>query len=296
MALPAIDAVGLAVFAALLWGLGPVTTKMGLERGGTTVQASMVVILSTGVLAWAALLLTSAGPIFGALSVRGAGIFVIGGIVGTTLGRLSNYAGVRRVGASIGTGVMNTRPLFAVVLAVAFLGETVSVVTGTGVVLIVVGVVVLSVSRGGDIRGWRTVELAFPIAAALAYASGNVIRRYGFIQTPASVFEAVTLNETAAMLTLGTYLLVLRRDQIVEADTVAIGYFVLTGVISGVALIAFFGALSLGNVSIVDPLMGTMPLFATLFTYLFLRDIERVSKGVIVGAVLVVLGGALVSL
>jgi len=291
-----VGAIGFAFLAAVFWGLAPVIAKRGLERGGTTMQAAMVVILTTAALAWTALLGTTGADAFAGLTLGDAGIFLVGGIVGTTLGRLSNYAGVRRVGASVTTGVMNTRPFFAVLLAVGFLHETVTAANAAGVLVLVTGVVALSLSRGGDLGGWRTADLAFPIAAALAYGSGNVIRRYGFLETTASTLEAVSLNELAALLTLGTYLLVFRRDQIVGANPAAVRYFLVSGTFSGFGLLSFFQALSLGQVSIVDPIMAMAPLFATLFTFVLLREVEVVTRGVVVGATLIVIGGGLVSL
>lgn len=291
-----LDAVGFALAAAMLWGLSPIFTKKGLERGGTTVQAATVVIITSGVLFWSALLATAGTRAFDALSWRDAGIFLVGGVFGTTLGRLSNYAGVRRVGASVSTAVINTRPLFAVILAFVVLQETITATTILGVTSLVVGVVVLSMAKGGDIRGWRNVDLAFPLLAALAYAVGNIIRRFGFVATDASSLEAVTLNETAAMLTLGTYLVVRRRDRISTANRAPIPYFVVAGIIGSAALFTLFHALSIGEVSLVDPIAGTAPLFATLFAYVLLRDVEAVTRGVVAGALLVVIGGVLVTI
>lgn len=295
MAPPLLNASGFALITAILWGLSPVIGKKGLERGGTSIQAAMTIIVTTSVLAWVALLLTHGTASFNGLTLAEAGIFLFGGIVGTTLGRLAYYAGVRRVGASVSVGVMNTRPVFSIVMAIGFLNETVTPIVGVGVLFLTSGVLILSLSKGGDIRGWSIHELAFPIAAAIAFGAGNVIRRFGFVVTPASILEGVTLNETAAIFTLGLYLLVFRHDQIKEANVEAIRYFVLAGVISGLGLISFFQAISIGRVSIVDPLSSMAPLFGTVFAYLLLRDVERVTSGVMVGALLIVIGGVLIT-
>lgn len=296
VALPTLDAVGFAFVTAIFWGLSPVVAKRGLERGGTTVQAALVVILTTSVMVWTVLVSTHGSAAFDGFTLTDVGLFVVGGVIGTTVGRLCNYAGVRRVGASVTTGVMNTRPVFVLILAVVLLRETVTVLTVGGVALLVLGVLTLSLSRGGDIGGWRTIELAFPLGAALSFGAGNVIRRYGFQQTPATTIEAVTINESAALVTLGVYFLFFRRGELHGADRGAIQYFVASGLVSGLGLISFFQALSLGNVSVVDPIMGMAPLFATLFTFLLLREVEVVTRGVVFGAALIVLGGGLVSL
>ncbi|MGQ4556696.1 EamA family transporter [Halobellus sp. GM3] len=295
MALFVPGALAFALSSAILWGLSPVFTKKGIERGGTSVQGVMVVMLTSGALFWTALFATSGAGAFGGMSLGDVGIFAVGGVVGTTFGRLGHYAGVDRIGASVATAAMNTRPLFAVGLAVLFLGETVTVITGIGVLLLVGGVMLLSIAKGGDIRGWHPRDLAFPLSAGLAYGAGNVIRRFGFLETPATTIEALAINETAAAFTLGTYLLLNHRDRLREADSAPVPYFVVAGAISTGALFSLFQALSIGRVSVVDPISAMAPLFSVLFTFLLLRDVERVTGGVIVGASLIVTGGALVT-
>ena len=295
MSLP-VDVVGFAVISAILWGLSPTFAKKGFERGGTSVQAAMVAVLTTWTFSVVVLAATRGSTVFRGFTPVDVGIFLAGGIVGTTLGRLSKYAGIRRVGASVSTAVANTRPLFATVLAIVALDETITSVTAIGVFLLVVGVVVVSLAKGGDRRGWNTSQLAFPLAAAVAYGTGNVIRRFGFLETPAVAIEALALNETAALCTLGTYMIVYRRQSIRSTNTTAILYFALGGTISALALFSLFQALSIGKVSIADPLSGMAPLFSTLFAYLLLRDVELITRGVVAGATLIVLGGALVTL
>ena len=75
-------------------------------------------------------------------------------------------------------------------------------------------------------------------------------------------------------------------------------YFAASGVLTAVALLSLFTALSLpaGRVAIVESMASTAPLFTTLFAYVLLRDLERVTRGVVAGAVLVVVGAALVTL
>lgn len=296
MASPSLDVVAFALASAVLWGLSPIFAKKGFERGGTSVQAAMVAVLTTGTVAVLALSVTRGFSAFGGFTPADFGIFLAGGVVGTTLGRLSKFAGIDRVGASVSTAVTNTRPLFATLLAVGFLREAVTPLNAAGVVVLVVGVVVLSLAKGGDRRGWRSVELAFPVMAALAYGTGNVIRRYGFLESPATAVEALALNETAAFFTLGAYLFVYRREHVRSASRVPVLYFTLGGTISALGLFSLFQALSLGAVSIADPLSGMAPLFSTLFAYLLLRDVELVTRGVVVGAALIVVGGTLVTL
>jgi drug/metabolite transporter (DMT)-like permease len=274
-----------------------------MDAGGTTLQASIVVVLVDSGLYWLALaglaLVTGVAP-FADITLLAAGIFVGAGFVGTALGRLAVFAGVRRVGASINSAAIASRPLFATLLAVALLGESVSLTTVAGIVVLGGGLAVLSLSRGGDIDGWDRRHLAYPVVAAVFFAAGNVARRYGLELTPTTALEAVALNETAALVALLAYAAVVSdadREHLVTAPRRTYGYFTASGVLTAVALLAMFAALAhpAGRVAIVDPLVATAPLFTALFAAVLLRDVERVTVGVVAGALLVVVGAGLVA-
>ena len=51
----------------------------------------------------------------------------------------------------------------------------------------------------------------------------------------------------------------------------------------------------MGGVAIVDSLAATTSLFTTIFSAVLLGDVERVTRGVITGAMLVVLGAILIT-
>jgi uncharacterized membrane protein len=290
----------LALLPALLWGFEPVVSKRGLSIGGSPVQASLVVVLVDTSLYWLGLAgfsLLRGGPLVGSLSPEIVAVFVVAGVVGTAVGRLAVFAGVQRVGASVNSAVISARPLFATVLALAFLGEPLSASTAAGVVVIVAGLAVLSTARGGDLRGWETRDLVFPVAAAGAFAVGNVLRRFGLTTSPATALEAVAINETAALVALAAYVLASNPDHL-RAPRETYGYFSVSGVITAGGLLSLFAAFALpeGRVALVDPLVATAPLFTAVFAAVFLKDLERVTRGVVAGGLLVVVGVALVTL
>lgn len=288
----------LALVPAVLWGFSPVLSKRGMSAGGDAVQAALVVVVVDSVLYWLLLLFRQGLDLFAGLSWSTLGVFVVAGAVGTALGRIAVFNGVARVGASINSAVISARPLFATALAVGFLGERVTLTTGVGVVVLVSGLVVLTLSKGGDLGGWDPRDLLFPLAAAAFFAVGNVLRRYGLTTSPTNALEAVTLNETAALVALGAYALTRHRDAVFGSPTRSYLYFAGSGVLTAVALLSLFAAFSLpaGDVAIVDPLAATAPLFTTVFSYFLLSDLESVTKGVVVGALVIVIGAALVTL
>ncbi|MDY6780187.1 MAG: EamA family transporter, partial [Halobacteria archaeon] len=261
-----------AVLPAVIWGFTPILSKKGMESGGNTLQAAVVVVLVDSLLYWGVLVFTRGLDGVLSFSLDAVVVFLVAGFVGTALGRICVFAGIDRVGASISSAGISTRPLFATVLAYFWLSESVSVLTAAGILVLVVGLVVLTTSRGGDLSGWKRSDLVFPLSAAAFFGFGNVVRRFGLSTTPAAVLEAVAVNELAALIGLGGYVLV-RADGFSEAPSRSYGYFAASGVLTALALLSLFEALRRGKVAVVDPLVATAPLFTTLFSYLFLSDV-----------------------
>lgn len=286
-----LDVVALALVPAVLWGFEPIVAKRGLAAGGRSMQAAVTVVTVNFLVYWVALVVLH-GParVFAGVDATAIGIFVAGGLAGTALGRLAVFVGVHRVGASVNNAVISVRPLFATLIALGWLGEPVGPTVGVGIVVLVVGLMLLTVSKGGDLGGWRPRDLLVPLAAALAFALGNVIRRFGLTTTDVTVLQAVTVNETTAVFVLGGYVLARNRDALTEPPRRTYRYFVASGLITAVALLSMFAAFDRGRVAVVDPITALAPLFTTVFAYVFLSDLERVTRGIVAGVVLVVVG------
>jgi len=288
----------LALVPALLWGFSPVLSKRGMAAGGSSLQASLAVVIVDSTLYLLALAALQGGDAFAGLTRETVGVFILAGVVGTALGRLSTFAGVDRVGASVNSAGVSARPLFATLLAVGFLGEPAALTTAVGVIVLVVGLAALALAKGGDISGWEPYELLFPVGAAGCFAIGNVLRRYGLTSSGVSSLEAVALNELAALTVLAGYAVARGRlGDLRAAPRETWTYFAGSGAVTAVALLSLFAAFRhpQGTVAIVDPLAATAPLFTTAFAYFLLGDLERVTRGVVAGAALIVLGVALVT-
>lgn len=292
----------LVLFAAVAWGVAPVLTKLGLNRGAEPQQAVLAVLAADTVTVWAALVVAhGSAAIDHVLTLEGwlLGVFVVTGALGTGLGRLAGLVGIDRLGASVYAAALSVRPLFATLLGVALLGERVEALTVAGVVVLVVGLVVLERSRhhgGGESSGWHTRDLVFPLLAAAAYAVSRVLRRVGMQADEVAALEAVATNEAAGLLVLSAILLGWYGTDVFDLPRASLPYFVLNGVCIAAGMVAVFTALAApgGRVVVVDPLVATVPLFTAGFAALVL-DTERVTPRVVAGAVLVVVGAVLVA-
>ena len=293
-----LDIAVLALLAAACWGAGSPLSKLGMEHDGTPAQVALTVVTVSAALYWAGLFVGGTSLFERAPWVLA--LFVATGLVSTALARLLTFAGIDRLGSSVNSAGINTRPVWASVLAVVVLGETVTLQMAVGIGVTVAGLVALAVSDGGDRSGWSRYEFAIPLAAALAYGVGNVVRRYAFTASSVTPLEGVALNETAGIAGMVGYLLARSgslagfRERL-RAPRRAYAFFAGSAVLNALALFVLFEALSRGPVVVVDPLSAPTSLFSILLTAVFLREVERVTRRVLVGAGLVIAGVVLIT-
>ncbi|MBI3015382.1 MAG: EamA family transporter [Candidatus Tectomicrobia bacterium] len=174
-----------------------------------------------------------------------------------------------------------------------FLGEVLTLQILLGTVLIILGVMNLSQEKRQQ-RPWRPQDLLYAVLATAFYGLSSVIRKWGIREIPDPVLGAA-VNSLAAAILVGIFTSVRRGEGRPAMGRSAGWYYVASGISAATAILFVFMALSYGDVVVVSPLMSTRPLFAILLSFLFLRDVERVTWRIFLGGVLVVLGSAAIT-
>jgi drug/metabolite transporter (DMT)-like permease len=170
------------------------------------------------------------------------------------------------------------------------LGEPVSAPLLVGAVLIVAGGFELTRERDRPEHVRRLgLVLAF-VAMALFATRDNVLR---WLATGTSVPPGVAAS---AALLGGMVVLVAalgprvgRRPQLGEVMP-----FLVVGVLFGLSYVALFEAYYRGRVTIVSPLIATESLWGVGLSILLIRHTELVGRRLVLGALLVVAGGAII--
>ncbi|WP_311172869.1 DMT family transporter [Halobellus ordinarius] len=285
--------VALSLVSGAFWGVGPVFSKRGMERGGQPRRATLIVLFVGAGVFWAALLGRGTGHLsVTRLPVADITIFAVSGIVGTSFAWLAWFRGIRLVGASVGNVLFYTQPLFATVLAALALGEQLTPFTAVGVILIVSGVGLLSLSGGTNVQLRFSKALLLPLAAAVFAAVSNVVNRFGFQTSAATPLEAAAINLTSALPLVVGHTLSYHPDVLTTPDRSDM-YFVCSGLANAAAVFTMFTALANGPVVIVAPLVSTSPLFTTALAHLFLKDVETVTARTVLSASLTVVGAGI---
>jgi uncharacterized membrane protein len=71
--------------------------------------------------------------------------------------------------------------------------------------------------------------------------------------------------------------------------------FLVVGVFFGLSYVLLFEAYYRGRVTVVSPLIATESLWGIVLSILFIREVEVVGRRLVIGALLVVAGGVLIT-
>jgi DME family drug/metabolite transporter len=219
--------------------------------------------------------------------------FVAVGIFVPGVARFFIFKSMERLGATISSCLTNAGPLFAIVIAIAFLGEQPTVGNILGAISIVGGIIALSWK--GVAKTWRTRDLGFPLTAALLFAGRDNLVRFAVVQIASPVVGAA-IAATTSLFTMGAmYLIFGEKKPLPTSAKIGLSYFAISGFMNFLSYVLTYTALSLERVSIISPLVNASSLFVLPLSMLFLKDVETLTPRKIGATALVILGVFLIS-
>lgn len=278
-----------AIAGGIVWGFVPPLVKRGLvhsdvDAAVTVQQLAMVAFL---------LVVWVVGYGAGGLPVPlpAVATFVILGAIGAFFGRVFLLRAIDQIGASRAQSIKNASPLLTAVIGVTFLGESATLGTFGGVIVIVAGILLITHTKGSE------AEPVAPLAglgnAALSfvfYSLGPILKRLGVLQGGDPIVGAVITQVTGLMFIglLGKTV----RIRIVWRGVPLAGTvcFAASGVVHAIGTILTFLAVVHAPAVIVGPIWNIQPLVTFALAHFTLKGIEivRVQDGV--GAALIVGG------
>tara|TARA_B100000686_G_scaffold74155_1_gene80111 strand:- start:6334 stop:7224 length:891 start_codon:yes stop_codon:yes gene_type:complete len=219
--------------------------------------------------------------------------FAIAGCVGQGLGQFLAFTGVERMGVSRASPIQASSPIWSVLLAVIFLRETPTLGVWIGAFCVFLGVALLSKSTEDDSSSgwsWFRGALVFPILASFCFGMMPVLTKFGYAYTLTPLLAINIAFGSASLLLISLYFTFRSRYQF-HIDRRAVGWFSLAAITTGLSSLTFWTSLTLGDVSVLMPLSRLAPLWILLWSYLFLKHLEKITFRIVIGALLVVSGG-----
>jgi drug/metabolite transporter (DMT)-like permease len=283
-----------------------VALRMGLQRDP---DAPLATIATSATALVVALVFAAAETSSRGLHLASAWPFVLAGLLSPGAAQILVTLAIRESGSSRVSMIFGTAPLVSVTIALLILNEPASPPLIAGALLIVGGGVLLAREPDRP-EHLNRIGLVFAFAGATLFAiRDNLVRHLAVGQTPVPPAVAA-----AAALLGGTVLIALwaanatgeagdarPTDRAPSAPSGARRWisrrwlpFVPAGLLFGASYVSLFEAYYRGRVTVVAPLIAIESLTGVALSVVFLRDSELVGKRLLVGAGLIVAGGALI--
>jgi len=284
-------AILLAMTATIFLGGGLVLTQFGLRHihplSGAAISIpsfTLCFLLASPFLLHGEAIVWSAVPIFAAV-----------GLVFPALLTLITFSSSRALGPVVTASLGNIAPLFSVLLAVVLLGEPLRLWQFAGLLTIVAGVLVITVTRTQDIRNWRTWALLLPLGAAVLRGIIPPVIKIGLEMWPSPLAAGLTgyILSTVTVLMVGR---VRNGRFMVQGPLPGRLWFALTGICNGIGTLLMYSAIGAGRVSVVVPIIAAYPMVTVGLNMLVFGRTQgalRLAAGAaitVVGVVLILVG------
>lgn len=282
-----------ALLFALMLGGASIFSRRGLAYASFRLLLGVSLAVGTAVFLVISLFTTG----FADTPLRGAVYAAVGAVLGSVLGRSFYFIGINYLGPGKSLSISATSPLFAAILAWIILNERITTLVVLGTITVILGIVILS----KDVRSQTEAEehsigvVVFPLFGAVLAAIAVTFRKLA-LNVGIDPIEAGTINMVVGLIVVAPFFATRWREEIADIDPRALRNFTIASTIMAAAFIIYFEGLRITNASVFFPLVQTQPLFAVVFSAVFLSQLEIITRWSILGSITIVGGAALVVL
>ena len=288
LASSSISAPLLGVMAATLFGISALPAKRGLLF--VNAETGCLITMAT---TWLVCLLL--GPLWMRTEdwfTAGFWVFALTGLIHPYLSMYASLEALKRAGTTVASTLAATAPFFSTLGAVVLLGEDLTVVVALATVGIVAGVMVLTFDGRRMARVIR-VALIFASIAAVIRGSTHVIGKWGLELLP-NPFMATFVAFSVGLVCMTIFFRLRHGHLPRNVPTDGVKYFFYSGLCIAFAIISMYGALMLGRVVVISPIIASYPVF-TLLSVWAVRA-ERISGRLVLGVLMVTAGVVVIAL
>jgi drug/metabolite transporter (DMT)-like permease len=282
-----------AILFALLLGGASIFSRRGLEI--ESYRVLLVISLAIGAPLFLILAALTTG--FAETPFWGVVYAAIAAVLATVLGRSLYFIGIKYLGPGKSLSVTATSPMYAAILALVILGETITPWVVIGTLGIVLGIITISkdVRQETETESYSIAVILYPLTGAVIAAIAVTIRKMA-LNTGLIPIEAAAINMVVGLLVVTPLIGTRWREELINVNRSALWNFGIAGIIMAIGLIFYFMGLRETNTSIFFPLAQTQPLFAVIFSAIFLSRLEVITRWSLIGSSIIVAGSTMIIL
>lgn len=281
-------AIVLAVFAAITFGAFSIMAKKAMHLGSVLSVSLVSIVVGLPLMFVLSLFYSDWGKITWEAVVW----FFLAGFLAPGLGRPLVYLAIKYVGVGRAMPLMTVTPFLSTVVAILWLRERPGLVIFGATALVVSGCFLIALKPESD-KDWRRIYLLLPIAHSMVMAFATTTRRISLLVFP-DIMIGITIASLASVPALFLFLPFLPPEERWRIEPGGHKMIVLTGLLNSFSFLIFFSAFQFGEVSIVVPIGYAAPLFALVFTQIWLQEEEILTWQKWVGAIFLFFGVVLI--
>lgn len=272
--------------SALFAGLTSVLAKCGIKKtdsDAATAIRTIVVLLFSWLMVW----IVGSAPTIPALSVK-TWIFLVLSGVATGASWLCYFRALQLGDVNKVVPIDKSSTILTILLALIFLGEPVSWLTGIAVVLIAAGTFLMIEKKA--VSGEKKEKKSWLLCAVLSAVFASLTSILGKIGIDGVESNLGTAIRTGVVLVMAWLIVLIKGKQhtLKEIPKKELGFICLSGLATGGSWLCYYKALQDGLASVVVPIDKLSILVSIGFSALVFK--ERLTKKAAIGLVLIVAG------
>lgn len=286
-----------ALLSAILFAASSVFLRKGVSGAGESNSAFLIAIFMGITIFSLMMFFTAEWDKVWSLSGQGWVLLGAAGIIHFVIGRYLAYISVRLIGANKAITITRSNMLYAFILGIILLGETLTIPLALGVVFLASGVTLVSIERQGpEVKVQsETKGVLYALIAGLCWGISAIPIKLGVAEIGSSLAGAFVSFIPPSLIMAGLLLRDRQREELMKLPRSSLIYLVIAGALTSISQLGRYIALSYSPISLVQPLMSTNVIFLLFFSFLLNRHIEVFTIKVITGIVVTVVGSVLLS-
>lgn len=274
-------AVGSAFFA----GITAILAKCGIRNVDSTVATAVRTIVVL-VFAWAMVFIVGSQDQLTSIDPRTMAFLVLSGLA-TGASWLCYFKALELGDVNKVVPIDKSSIVLAIVLALIFLGESISMVGAAGVVAIVAGTMLMIERKDAPAGNKGQSWLLFAVGSAFFAALTSILGKVGIEGIESNLGTAIRTVVVLAMSWVMVFV-TRKQSQVRGIPRKELGFVLASGVATGASWLCFYRALQEGPASVVLPIDKLSILVTIVFSFLVLG--ERLTRRSLSGLALIVAG------
>ena len=274
-----------AFLSAIFAGMTSILAKCGIKKTDSNVATFIRTLV---VLPLSLLMALIVNPNFslGAVSSKTLVFLVLSGL-STGASWLCYFRALSKGDINKVVPIDKSSTVLTIILAVIFLGESVTVYKTLGVVFIAIGTLLMIEKKDTEKKSEGEGWLIYALLSAFFASLTTILGKIGIEGVESNLGTAI---RTAVVIVMSFIMVAFtgKTGEIRKIDKKELGFILLSGLSTGASWLCYYKALQDGEAGIVVPIDKLSILVTIAFSYIVFK--ERLSKKAMLGLVMIVFG------